>query len=209
MKRSELRSALGKVRPSEELITKTLDLMESETQKRIPKFEVRQSNFAFAYRLAGAMCALILVIGVGIYFGRDTVVSPVADSGAGYQRTAFNADTAAKDTAKTELLNGAEDAAASLSQKAEGSWNVFEGEVVAVKCSPENTVVFSIYKHHASATGYTMTETAEELNNEGVTLTVPDGEVMDALINSMGSTVCITVNTDGDTAYVTDYAVFN
>ena len=54
-----------------------------------------------------------------------------------------------------------------------------------------------------------MTETAEELNNEGVTLTVPDDEVMNALVNSMGSAICITVNTDGDVAYITDYAVFN
>lgn len=209
MKRSELRSTLGKIRPSEELITKTLGRMEIEKQKRIPKFEVRQSNFSFAYRLAGAMCALILVISAGVYFGRDTVISPVADSATGYQRAAFNADTTVKDTSKVVSINGAEDAAASLSQNAEGSWNVFEGEVVAVKCSPENTVIFSIYKHHASATGYTMTETAEELNNEGVTLTVPDDEVMNALVNSMGANICITVNTDGDVAYVTDYAVFN
>lgn len=208
MKKSDLRSALGKIRPSEELILKTLEKTESEKQKKIPKFEVRQNRFAFSYRLAGAVCALLLIISAGVYLGRDNVVSPVADTPDAYVRTAFNADSTSESTAASSVSLSAEQAAMSLTERADGNWNVFEGEVVAVKCSPENTVVFSIYKHHASATGYTMTETAEELNSDGITLTVPDGEVMDALINSMGSAVCITVNTDGDLAFITDYAVF-
>ena len=209
MKKSNLRSALGRIHPSEELITKTLDKMESEKLKKVPKFEVRQSNFSFAYRLAGAMCALILVIGAGIYFGRDTVVSPVADTPDGYQRAAFNADSTASSGTTTQTSVSAEHSAITLAERAEGKWEIFEGEIVAVKCSPENTVVFTIFKHHASSSGYVMTETAEELNNAGLTLTVPDGAIMDALVNSMGSAVCITVNTDGDIAFITDYAVCN
>lgn len=207
MKKSDLAKALGRIRPRDELIQKTLDKMESEKQKKIPKFEVRQSNFSFAYRLAGAMCALILIIGAGVYFGRDTIVTPTADSPDGYQRAAFNADSTAASTTAAPSLVSAEQTALALAERAEGKWDVFEGEVVAVKCAPENTVVFSIFKHHASSSGYTMTETAEELNNSGIAFTVPDGAVMDALVNSMGATICITVNTDGDIAFITDSAL--
>lgn len=208
MKRSNLRSALGKIRPSEELITKTLDKMESEKLKKVPKFEVRQSNFSFAYRLAGAMCALILIIGAGVYFGRDTVVSPVADSQGGYQRAAFNADSTAEKREQTDFENGADAAAQALAARANGKWDVFEGEVIAAKRSPENTVTFSIVKHHASYSGYT-TESGFETDTAGIQLTVADSSIMEALTDSMGSTVCITVNSDGDIAFITDYAVCN
>lgn len=206
MKKSNLRSALGRIRPSEELITKTLDRMESEKLKKVPKFETRQSNFSFAYRLAGAMCALILIIGAGVYFGHDTVVSPTLDSAGGYQRAAFNADVTETGAKHPEFSNSASSAAETLASRAKGNWDILEGEVIAAKCSPENTIMFSIIKHHASSSGYTF-ESGRESDTVGFEVTVPDGEVMKALTESMGSIVCVTLNTDGDVAFITDYVI--
>ena len=61
MKEQDLRRCFSKIKPSESLV--------SDTIRRINEAGERQSaraSFRFSYRLASAMCALVLVIGLGV-----------------------------------------------------------------------------------------------------------------------------------------------
>ncbi len=64
MNERELRKALGRVQPSEELIRKTLNRIEEKRREEHPVYRV--PAYGFARRLAGAMCALVLLVGLGI-----------------------------------------------------------------------------------------------------------------------------------------------
>lgn len=86
MKKEELRAALHRIKPDEALICRTLD----EIHTREARKERRTSPYAFGYRLVGAMCAFILMIGIGVSVGKDWVASPMEDTPQTYQRTAFH-----------------------------------------------------------------------------------------------------------------------
>lgn len=64
MNERELRKALGRVQPSEELIRKTLNRIEEKRREERPVYRV--PAYGFTRRLAGAMCALVLLVGLGI-----------------------------------------------------------------------------------------------------------------------------------------------
>lgn len=64
MNERELRKALGRVQPSEALIRKTLNRIEEKRREERPVYRV--PAYGFTRRLAGAMCALVLLVGLGI-----------------------------------------------------------------------------------------------------------------------------------------------
>lgn len=61
MKKEDLRAALHQVQPDEALIQRTLKMAHEQKE---PKSR-RRPYYTFGYRLAGALCALVLVIGIG------------------------------------------------------------------------------------------------------------------------------------------------
>ena len=87
MKKEDLRKAFGKIKPSEALIDDTLTLLRTG-EKRSERRE--RSTFSFTYRLAGAMCAFAIMVGVGVAFGKDIILSPAEDTPGAYGRDAFN-----------------------------------------------------------------------------------------------------------------------
>lgn len=62
MKKEELRNTLHQIQPDEALIRRTLDGIHEKRNIRPP----RKFTVSSMYKLAGAMCALILIVGVGI-----------------------------------------------------------------------------------------------------------------------------------------------
>ena len=87
MRKEDLREAFGKIKPSETLIDDTLMLLRTG-ERRSEKRE--RSTFSFTYRLAGAMCAFAIMVGVGVTLGKDIILSPSEDTPAAYGREAFN-----------------------------------------------------------------------------------------------------------------------
>ncbi|MBE5948628.1 MAG: hypothetical protein E7261_06300 [Lachnospiraceae bacterium] len=71
MKKDDIKSALGKIEPSEELIQATLLKMQEQKQKEKNSLFSFISSFMASpvYRYAGAFCALalVIVVGVGIF----------------------------------------------------------------------------------------------------------------------------------------------
>lgn len=76
MKQTELKSALGKIRPREALIVSTMEQLETAREKK--------SRISFAsgkaLRLASAVMACVLFLGVGVLLGRQ-MPAPIADTG--------------------------------------------------------------------------------------------------------------------------------
>ncbi len=74
MKRQELRDCFDRIRPREELIRSTLERINGREEARSAARVM--PTYAFATRLAGALCALLLLIGIGVLVGRDAIVAP-------------------------------------------------------------------------------------------------------------------------------------
>ena len=74
MKKEELCAALHQVQPDEDLIRRTLDKIHEQNEK------TRNSNRfrAYGYRVAGAICALLVIIGLGLF--SHLVFSPTSNS---------------------------------------------------------------------------------------------------------------------------------
>ena len=87
MRKQELRATLAQIQPDEALVTATLARVREQKEKQSKR---GVNPYAFTYRLAGAMCALLLLIGVGFGVGSDKIASPVADTPDTYTRTQFN-----------------------------------------------------------------------------------------------------------------------
>jgi len=78
MKKEDIKIALNKITPREELIESTLERMaEKEEKQSIFSFFSQNS---FSYRLATAVCSLILVVGIGFALGRTYTPSDITDN---------------------------------------------------------------------------------------------------------------------------------
>jgi hypothetical protein len=61
MKEQDLRRCFAKIKPSESLVSDTIRRIGEAEEKRSAR-----SSFRFSYRLASAVCALVLVLGLGV-----------------------------------------------------------------------------------------------------------------------------------------------
>ena len=76
MRKEELRAALDRIQPREELICSTIDKMNK--QRLGLSKERRMPALAFATRVMAAFCALMLVVGIGFY-NIDSVIDPTGE----------------------------------------------------------------------------------------------------------------------------------
>lgn len=74
MKKEELCAALQQVQPDEDLIRRTLDGIHEQNEKTRNPSRFR----AYGYRVAGAICTLAVIIGLGLY--SHLVFSPASNS---------------------------------------------------------------------------------------------------------------------------------
>ena len=127
MRKEELYASLARIQPSEELICSTINKI---NEQRIGIREKKSMpTFAFAYRLASALCALVLVVGIALYaqpmmssdsigdLGRNADGSLLSE-GADVAPTAYGID-------ESEMLAG-------VGRLQYDSWVVTEGKVSAV-----------------------------------------------------------------------------
>ncbi len=80
MKKKELKAALGRIQPREELVSETLAKMRKEKERR----EERRSfspAFSRGMRLASALCAFALVFCIGFVVARQGVTTPASPDG--------------------------------------------------------------------------------------------------------------------------------
>ena len=111
MKRKELRDCFESIWPRAQLIKTTLERVHAVQYGRAAASRPTWS-YAFATRLATAACALLLVLGIGVYVGRNGNLLSVADARGGDIPTPMNIkDATALDPAPS---NG--DASALLEQ---------------------------------------------------------------------------------------------
>ena len=146
MRKQELRATLARIQPDEALVTATLARVREQKERQSKR---GVNTYAFTYRLAGAMCALLLLIGVGFGVGGDQIASPVADTPDTYTRTQFNdvgdpisttsmmgEDEVGKteDKAKTQTTSNERIAAAieelrAIAAAYDGDWVLLQGDV--------------------------------------------------------------------------------
>ena len=90
MKRQELRVCLDRIQPREQLIRSTLDQIHAvQAGKRSAR---AASGYAFGMRLAGAACALLLLIGVAMSLDMDVITAPVQQPAASERVSPMTAD---------------------------------------------------------------------------------------------------------------------
>ena len=218
MKKEDLRQAFAKIKPSEALINDTI--MAVQTGQKVNRRNEKPA-FSFTYRLAGAVCAFAVLLGVGVTFGKDIVLSPTEDTPAAYERTAFNdvdvfrpatvpsgleADAIIPPVVDTpsddELADKKDEAIAFLKEKAnslEGEWSLIYGAVDG--CYFVSGGCFAIISAEEICAGETI-----DGGEEGLLVKLEfenDGDA-EALTDAIGGSVCILVTSetaDGETAY--------
>ena len=79
MKEQELKECFSKIRPSEKLVSRTLDRLESERNAANSRVRFMRG---FSYRLASAMCALLVVLGLGAAVIVNPAMIPKETDGA-------------------------------------------------------------------------------------------------------------------------------
>ncbi len=66
MKKNELKNALGRIRPREQLIQNTLARIDAQREREATRTPLFSPAWNKGVRLAGAFCAIALVIGIGV-----------------------------------------------------------------------------------------------------------------------------------------------
>ena len=124
MRKEELRASLAKIQPREELIISTINKMNEQRlgirQKR--SFGTR----AFAYRLATALCALVVVMGLGVFSGVNQMSLPDAENpllrGADVTTGDSGVSPASLSGDDVEMLSA-------MARSKGGEWAIVEGHV--------------------------------------------------------------------------------
>lgn len=125
MKRNELRDTLGSIYTCEERIERTMAHIRAQKVEAARKKAGYAPSFTFITRLAGALCALLLVVGIGVYgFGRDSKPgTPPAEMMQGRAMEANMEDV-------TRVAN-----------ELEGDWVIADGTVVGMEVLSEEDFV--------------------------------------------------------------------
>jgi hypothetical protein len=224
MNEQDLRRAFAQITPDEDLIRATVEKVNTQryllaAAKANTLAARTPSRYAFAARLAGATCALVLAVGIGIVAGREAPAPVVADN-ASYTRTQFNdlsddpgaamrmdegnalPDTPAasdySEQARAKLL-------AQTAQLGEG-WLILDAELSGCYILPEATadateciLAFDRVNVVAAAQGADSLTQSFADGTPAVHVAFADLEACTKLIDSMGSRMCVLVYADGDT----------
>lgn len=232
MKKEELRAALRQIKPDEKLISSTLEKIEKQKKRQT----YRSSFFTVSYKLASAMCALIAVICIGVFIGKDAIISPVEDTPDTYSHSPFVMSPLpkeAEDDSAFALDEGSDDTSSESIElataellcragEAEGDWQVVQGQIDGVYFVPaeENEDVASnkcliairIEKIHGASDPSSNTDIAT-LTDEYVSAIIGlDGSSsLQELADAIGSHICAILTPteqNGDVNWqITDYLI--
>ncbi len=124
MKKQDLKQCFDKIVPSDELVSDTVSKVENSARRE------SRRGFALSYRLASAVCALVLVLGLGVFALRDPAMIPLDASSSRGSAAAVRSRSASNDAvpaAHTTL-----DAAIDMADRAYaqgGEWAVLAGNL--------------------------------------------------------------------------------
>lgn len=120
MKKDDLKAALGKIKPREELINSTLMKMSELREGEKKKSWLYSPAFARGMKLAGALCAFALVFVVGLTVLKDNK-TPVVDTPI--SRTLAEIDTSDSDATGVNIAEFNAD------DKVPNGWIIVKGDV--------------------------------------------------------------------------------
>lgn len=205
MKKEELRAALHRVQPDEALIRRTLN----EIRRQRASKPNRRPSFASGYRLVGAACALLLVVGIG---SMVTDFSHAPSSGAPEARArSGNPVTASAESASpgatSEIVSGqtgssnedavnlAVDELLAAASQLQSEWMLLQGSLqnIYLRSASDGSSVCAVSIHVAK-----VWETGETI---GADVPVQDEDIlaeicftdhaeMERFAASMGSEIC-------------------
>ena len=224
MNEQDLRRAFSQITPDEDLIRATVEKVNTQryalAAAKANEMTARTpSRYAFAARLVGATCALVLAVGIGIVAGREAPMPVVADS-ASYTRTQFN-DLSGDPGATIRMDEGnvrpdtpavsnySEHARAQLlahaAQLGEG-WLILDAELSGCYILPEATadttecvLAFDRVNIVAGAQDADSLKQSFADSTPAVHIAFADAAACTKLIDAMGSRMCVLVFADGDT----------
>ena len=104
MKKNDLKASLGRIRPREELINSTLANIAEQKERQQRRVFV--PSYSFNMRLAGAVCALLLVFGLGFVIARQEINKPDVRTLGQLEQTEAITDGISMLSLDDELENG-------------------------------------------------------------------------------------------------------
>ena len=198
MKKEDVRASLSRIKPDEALIALTLDNIEKQRERS----ERRSSFFNVSYRLATAMCALVVVICVGFLVGKGGLLT--TENKDGYYQSPFTVNEVVNDSARAledeataDESDNAEEAIAALlsrAEGAEGAWHAYLATLDGIYFSPSNesgdTVCLVTLRIERLLA---LSEGLEATSEESIIVSVPleEASLVDLLVNAIGERVCV------------------
>lgn len=206
MRKEELRASLGRIRPEEALIQQTLLRVQEQKERQARRFH----PFAYTYRLAGAMCALLLLVGMGLGVAGDRISSPVADTPDTYTRTQFNdvaepailsqehdpvaADqgTLPADTTESARIEAAVKELREIARQLDCDWVLLQGQVNGCYFLPGQdevsvcAVALGVDQIHDASSESIL---VEDMVSAEIRFT--DGAQMQTFVDAMGAKLCL------------------
>lgn len=206
MRKEELRASLGRIRPEESLIQQTLLRVQEQKERQARRF----NPFAYTYRLAGAMCALLLLVGFGLGVAGDRISSPVADTPDSYTRTQFNdvaepiassqehalpedeQGTLPADTAESAHIEAAVQALREIAQQLDCEWVLLQGQVNGCYFLPGQdevsvcAVALGVDQIHDASSESILVE-----DMVSAEIRFADGAQMQTFVDAMGAKLCL------------------
>ena len=232
MKETDLRRAFASITPDESLIRATIEKVQAQqyanaAQKAAALAQPTRklSAYTLAYRLAGAACALLLVLGMGISLSKDVTQPALTPDAAAYSRTQFNdvspaayaADEAIEEQADTPTAPAygelAREQIIARAATLPSDWLVVDAELCGCYVLPtqeDSAPVCTLSLDKVSVVEHADRESAQALAQTvgesasipAVQMTFANAEEQNALLNLFGSRLCLILRVDGETLCV-------
>ena len=192
MKKDELKSSLGRIRPREELVSATLVKMREQREREERKQQLFTPAYAKGLRLAGAFCAFALVFCIGFVVARQSTIDPVS----GLE----NPDSRVSGELDTSNVNNAGLNVAMLPAEETGEWIVVQGNVESIRfesLTEEDSAMGAIARATLSVTVHNVVSASDELSRKTIRTDIEvsalfyDNDSLNALVNATEQDVLI------------------
>ena len=199
MKEQDLKRCFSKIKPSESLV--------SDTIRKISEAEEKQSaraSFRFSYRLASAMCALVLVIGLGVAVLYNPTMIPKSTEGESVAQMSLVSGRTAEDEVESTLPASCDTAVLERmtedAKRAGGEYAVFFGSLDGCYfggVTPEEAEDGVMYR--CTLTFTASTASSDETGSIQADVYVYDADTLDMILASTAGHVYVRLGgMDGD-----------
>ena len=192
MKKDDLKSSLGRIRPREELVSATLVKMREQREREERKQQLFTPAYAKCLRLAGAFCAFALVFCIGFVVARQSTFDPVSGLENPDSRVSGELDTGNVDNSGLSV--------AMLPAEETTEWIVVQGNVESISfesLTDEDSAKGAIARASLTLTVKNVVSASEELSRKTIRTDIRvsalfyDNESLNALVNATEQDVLI------------------